>query len=491
MKKLKEELKLLVRSRYPIIYLLTFEEERAERVLKTIAEDMKKELVVWSATNQSGAKNAEAAAVTGLDEAINSAQSAIFIFRDLHTCMDDPIVVRRLRDLATEFARAHKTLVIVAPVLKIPMELEKDITILDLPLPDRQEIESILNDALGFAEKNPKLSVSLTHEDRNAVIDSALGLSLKEAKRIFSKAMLTDHVFDTNDIELILDEKKQLIRKSNTLEYFDSTDTVADIGGMENVKQWLTQRKASFTQKARDYGLAPPKGLLLLGVQGCGKSLTAKAVADRWNQPLLRLDMGKIFSSYIGSSEENMRKAISTAESLAPVVLWIDEIEKGLAGVKSSGSGDSGVSARIFGTFLNWMQEKQKPVFVIATANSIANLPPELLRKGRFDEIFFIDLPQKKERKEIFEIHIRKRKRDPAKYDLDSLAENSDGFSGAEIEMAIVEAMYRAFDADREFVTEDVLVSTKNQVPLSTTMAEDIGALRQWALKRARPASAP
>ncbi|MDH5511466.1 MAG: AAA family ATPase, partial [Nitrospinota bacterium] len=308
-------------------------------------------------------------------------------------------------------------------------------------------------------------------------------------RRIFSKALLHDYKLDGTDIDLILFEKKQLIRKSGSLEYFDASETISDVGGMDSLKKWLVARRESFTPRARDYGLPLPKGLLLLGVQGCGKSLTSKAIASLWNQPLLRLDMGKIFSSFIGSSEENMRRAIATAESLAPVILWIDEIEKGFSGIKSSGATDAGVTSRIFGTFLTWMQEKTKAVFVIATANSISDLPPELLRKGRFDEIFFIDLPTEEERKEIIRIHISKRKRDVSKYNIDELAKASHGYSGAELEMAIVESMYTAFGDKREFNDKDITTAVKESVPLSRTMAEEIQKLREWAYQRARLAS--
>lgn len=489
MEKTARELKLLIRSRYPVIYLLTFEEGRAEDILEDIARDMKKKLVTWSVTDDSSKKTPFAKAEEALDEAIASAESAIYMFRDFHAFLENETVIRKVRDLVNDFSRSHKTMIIVSPEQKIPSELEKDITIVDLPLPDRTEIGEVLNDAIVFANKNPKLSASLDDEGKNSVIDATLGLTLTEAKRIFSKAMLTNNTLDSRDVDLILFEKKQLIRKSGSLEYFDSSDTISDVGGMDNLKEWLVNRSDSYTNKARDYGLPLPKGLLLLGVQGCGKSLTAKAVASLWNQPLLRLDMGKIFSSFIGSSEENMRRAIATAESLAPVILWIDEIEKGFSGIKSSGATDAGVTARLFATFLTWMQEKTKPVFVIATANSIADLPPELLRKGRFDDIFFIDLPKDSERQDIFEIHIKKRKRNPADYDLAELSKAAEGYSGAEIEMAIVESMYAGFAAEREFNNDDIKQALDASVPLSTTMAESIAELRAWAHKRARLAS--
>ncbi len=484
-----DEIKLLIRSRYPIIYLLTYEEGRAERILKKIASDLDKTVEPWSVTIDSAHIPPEKKALAALDSALSKADPSIFIMRDFHPFIGNETVTRKLRDIAREFARSFKTLIILSPTLKIPPELEKDIAIIDLPLPGREEVRDILEEALSFVDKHPQLASSITDEGKNAMIDATLGLTLNEGRRIFSKAMLTDHMFDEEDIDLILFEKKQLIRKSGSLEYFDFDEEISSVGGMNSLKKWLNARRESYTTKARKFGLPMPKGLLLLGVQGCGKSLTSKAVASLWRQPLLRLDMGRIFSSFIGSSEENMRKAIATAESLAPVILWIDEIEKGFSGIKSSGSTDAGVTSRLFGTFITWMQEKTKAVFVIATANSISDLPPELLRKGRFDEIFFIDLPKSDERQEIFNIHIAKRKRDPRKYNLAELAKASEGFSGAEIEMAVVEGMYGGFAARRDFNTDDIVTAIKSTVPLSRTMAEEIESLRNWAKYRARMAS--
>lgn len=486
---LASEIRLLIRSRYPVIYLLTFEEDRAEKILKSIADSLKKNITSWSVTSDNSSAPSAKKAADYLDKVVSSSDPSIFVLRDFHHYLEDDVVNRKLRDIVTDFARSQKTLVIMAPVMKLPPELEKDMTVLDLPLPGRKEIRAILDEALAFAERNPKLAASLDEEGKDAMVSATLGLTLTEARRIFSKAMLNDHVFDEKDIDLVLFEKKQLIRKSASLEYYDTKETISDVGGMEALKTWITARRESFTQRAREYGLPIPKGVLLLGVQGCGKSLTAKAVASLWSQPLLRLDMGRIFSSFIGSSEENMRKAIATAESLAPVILWIDEIEKGFSGIKSSGATDAGVTSRIFGTFLTWMQEKTRPVFVIATANSISDLPPELLRKGRFDEIFFIDLPKEAEREEIFRIHIEKRKRQSANFSINNLVEAAEGFSGAEIEMAVVEAMYTGFAEKREFTTDDIMAAVRSSVPLSRTMAEDIDALRRWARERARMAT--
>jgi len=287
----------------------------------------------------------------------------------------------------------------------------------------------------------------------------------------------------------VLDEKRQVIRKSGLLEYYPTEERLQNVGGLDALKTWLARRGAAFSEAARKFGLPEPKGLLLLGVQGCGKSLTAKAIAAQWGLPLLRLDMGRIFSGLVGSSEENLRRAIQVAESVAPVVLWIDEIEKGLAGMQSSGVSDGGVTARVMGTLLTWLQEKTAPVFVVATANRIEQLPPELLRKGRFDEIFFIDLPALPERREILEIHVRKRGRDPAAYDLDLLARRAEGFSGAELEQAVISGLYDAFAEGKELGQDHLERAVSDSLPLSTTMREDIERLRDWARTRTRAAS--
>jgi len=295
------------------------------------------------------------------------------------------------------------------------------------------------------------------------------------------------------DADVILAEKEQIIRKSGVLEYYHTDETIDDVGGLDLLKQWLTKRRKAFGEAAREYGLPQPKGLLLIGVQGCGKSLTAKAVAHLWQLPLLRLDVGRIFSGIVGSSEERMRRAISTAESIAPVVLWLDEVEKGFSGTQSSSFSDAGTTSRVFGSFVTWLQEKESPVFVIATANNIQLLPPELLRKGRFDEIFFIDLPSCEERRQITAIHVAKRLREgraTEEFDIEGIANETSSFSGAEIEQAIVSAMYDAFDdGQRPFTTEDVLRAVRETFPLAVTMREQIDELREWAADRARPAS--
>jgi len=394
--------------------------------------------------------------------------------------------VRKLRDLSYALKASFKTLVLISPVLELPPELEKEVTVVDFALPGLEDLGRLLDELIRSLKGHENIDCELEPEERDRVLKAALGLTLGEAENVFAKSIVEHGCFD---VDTILSEKQQIIRKTRVLEYFDTDCGVSDVGGLDLLKDWLAKRSEAFSERAREFGLPEPKGLLLLGVQGCGKSLTAKAVANLWKLPLLKLDVGKIFAGFVGSSEENMRKAIRIAESIAPCVLWIDEIEKGLSGTESSGISDAGTTARVFATLITWLQEKEKPVFVIATANDISQLPPELLRKGRFDDIFFVDLPSERERAEIFRIHLRRRGRDPEKFDIERLARETEGYSGAEIEQAVIGGLYEAFAAGRELRTEDILKVISQSVPLSATMPNSIAYIRSWARHRARPAS--
>ena len=491
--KFKEELTLSIRARYPILYLVSWEEGRLQEALKEVASKLGKQIYFWACTDgfdhealneQEGYKVNPA-----LDRVVASPERAIFVFKDLHAFVDDHRVVRKLRDVADHLRRSYKTMIILAPVLKIPTELEKDVTVFDIPLPDLGEMSVILRNFLEAVQANPNVKVDWDGELLERVIKACLGLTANEAENVMAKALVADRRFSFDDLPSIIAEKKQIIRKTGMLEYYELDETMADVGGLGALKGWLANRAYAFTEKAREFGLPEPKGVLLLGVQGCGKSLAAKATAAEWKLPLLRLDVGRIFDSFIGSSEENIRKAIRTAESLAPAVLWLDEIEKGFSGSTGTGKVDAGTSSRVFATFLTWLQEKRAAVFVFATANEIWNLPPEFFRKGRFDEVFFVDLPQKDERREIFNIHFAHRGRDAARFDVDSLAEASRGMSGAEIEQSVISAMYEAFPEGRDINTEDVMQAMKATVPLSVTMKENIDDIRSWASTRARMAS--
>ncbi len=373
--------------------------------------------------------------------------------------------------------------------MTIPLELEKELSVLDVPLPTFRDLFQLLKEIVAVVRLGNKARIDLTRDQAEQLIKAAQGLTLSEAENAFAKAIANDGVLDKDDIHLVLEEKRQVIRKSGLLEFVNVEDDLGTVGGLDELKGWLMGRSAAFSEPARKFGLPAPKGLLLLGVQGCGKSLTAKAIATQWALPLLRLDLGRIFSSLIGSSEENMRRAIRVAESVAPAVLWIDEIEKGLSGAAGSAVADSGVSARVFGSLLTWLQEKTAPVFVVATANRVDALPPELMRKGRFDEIFFIDLPASNERREIFRIHLERRKRDPLRFQLDDLAAATEGYSGSEIEQGIIAGLYHAFAEGGELTQSHVLRALQETFPLSSTMGEDIARLRDWSKNRTRPAS--
>jgi len=493
-----KELDTLVRARYPLIYLVSWEEQRLDTILDELAKRHGKALVGWSVTKGlrrlGGTRGG--AVVEGAREPMEAlaaieklTEPSLVVLKDFHPYLNDPAVIRGLRELAQSLKTTYTTVILLSPVLQIPTELEKEMTVLDVPLPTHDELYGLLKEIAEVVVKGNRASVSLRREDADAIAKAAQGLTLSEAENAFAKAIASDSRLAKEDIGLILDEKRQVIRKSGLLEYYPTEEQFANVGGLENLKTWLSRRGNAFSEPARRFGLPEPKGLLLLGVQGCGKSLTAKAIASSWKMPLLRLDMGRIFSGLVGSSEENLRKAIRVAESVAPAVLWTDEIEKGLSGAGSSGFSDGGVTARVFGAMLTWLQEKTAPVFVVATANRIDMLPPELLRKGRFDEIFFIDLPARPEREEIFRIHVGRRGRKPEPFDLGALAAAAEGFSGAEIEQVVVAALYDAFAEGKELEQRHLARAVSETFPLATTMREDIQKLREWAKTRTRPAS--
>ena len=492
------DLDTLIRARYPLIYLVSWEEQRLDAILQDVAQSHGKSLLQWSVTRGlrrvSGARSMAISEqsrdpIEALGAIAKLTEASLVVLKDFHPFLDNPTVVRALRELSQDLKSTYTTVILLSPTLTIPVELEKEISVLDVPLPSFRDLFQLLKEIVGVVRRGNKARVELTKEQAENIIKAAQGLTLSEAENAFAKAIANDGVLDKDDIRLVLDEKRQVIRKSGLLEFVGVEQELAHVGGLDELKGWLTGRIGAFGEPARKFGLPAPKGLLLLGVQGCGKSLTAKAVASHWALPLLRLDVGRIFSSLIGSSEENLRKAIRVAESVSPAVLWIDEIEKGLAGSAGAAVTDSGVSARVFGALLTWLQEKTAPVFVVATANRIDALPPELLRKGRFDEIFFIDLPSAAERREIFRIHVAKRQRDPAAFDLDALSTAAEGFSGSEIEQAVVAGLYHAFGEGTDLRQGHVMKAVEESVPLSSTMGEDIGRLREWSKNRTRPAS--
>lgn len=511
----RESLALLFRARFPILYIESFEEPRVLAEIRSVAADSNlmrtvRPVYIWSGTRgfislDGSVKKETTDPKAAVEWALRQDGAGVFVMLDLHAYLGDdrrpadPQLVRGLRDVASAFqsGSAARVLIVVAPLLRIPDELEKDVTLVDFPLPNEKEIRNVLDqmiEANSSADSRIRIEVDSVGKERLA--KAALGLTLNEATNAFARAMVDDGVLSNDDVHVIMDEKKQIVRKAGLLEFVDVNLDLGDVGGLQNLKRWLAKRNNSWLDEAADYGIPAPKGVLMTGIPGCGKSLTAKAIAAAWELPLLRLDIGKIFAGLVGSSEQNMRSAIRTAEAAAPCVLWLDEIEKGFSGVSGDG-GDGGTSSRVFGSFLTWMQEKTAPVFVIATANKVDRLPPEFLRKGRFDEIFFVDLPTSQERREIWSLHLSKRLKKSKAGALEvgegllaGLTDASEGYAGAEIEQAVVASLFDAYADRRSLVSDDLYRAVRNMVPLSVTQAEEIAAVRHWAAERAVAATA-
>lgn len=494
----------MIRAYYPVLYLHSYEYDRTKQKIHAMADLLRQEgkkvdLYQWDCVyglsqvlpdkslKYIEKKENPIEVLTYIQNIRTPGTKNIFILDDLNNYIERDEIKLLLRRIADEAKYTNTHALILSSVYKLPPELEKYITVLQMPLPNRSELGKVLD----LVAKQSKTTLSISLRDR--LIDAALGMTSYEADLAYCLASVKDNLNDKSPITVSA-EKEQIIRKSGILDYFPKNESLSDVGGMEILKNWLFKRQKAYEKNARDFGLQEPKGLLLLGVPGCGKSLTAKSIASFWSMPLLRLDIGRVFQGIVGSSEDNIRKAIATAEAVAPCVLWIDEIEKGLSGVQSSGATDGGVTSRIFSTILTWMQEKTSPVFVVATANNINLLPPELLRKGRFDEIFFVDLPSEKERENIFSIHLCKRGQEPVRnhFPLDILGKKTEGFNGAEIEECIKEAMFTAYVSnpkEPKLLTAHLVDAIEKTVPLSTTMKEQITMLRNWAATRAKNAS--
>lgn len=417
---------------------------------------------------------------------------AVFILKDFHRHMDDPVVVRRLRDVGQKFSTNRRTVIITAPEITVPAELATLVEYFDLPLPDRDRLHDIIHDTYTRLSKTYTLKLQLDTAGVDAMSANLRGLTEEEAERAISQALVTRYALCPETITDVLEAKKQLLRHSGMLEFIEASDNMSAVGGLENLKHWLQQRRGAWEDSARDFGLEPPHGVIILGVQGCGKSLCARAVAGEWKLPLVKFDTSAVYDKYIGETEKRIRKVFQVAEGLAPCVLWIDELEKVFAGSgPDSASADAGVSSRLLASFLSWMQDRKSPVFVAATCNNVTVLPPELIRKGRFDELFFVDLPNQAERRQIFSIQLARRKRNPADFDLDKVSSAANGYSGAEIDAAVQGALYAAYSEKKPLSTESLIAALAQTVPLSTTRSEEITALRDWATTRAVPASKP
>lgn len=497
----EEELETLIKAGAKVVEIASFEWERVHGFANYVAEDLDTDWYSWSSVSglkvweDSGFKTINPDCLTlsaVLDYYMKAENDMLLVLEDFHPYSEanNPVNIRYLREMMRpqNFAGNYcKAIILSAPSKFVPEELSKELPVIEVDLPDRETIEVIADSVIKEYQE-----YCLESKITPKLLESALGLTVMEARLAFAKAIIQNRKLTEDEIPLIIGEKEQIIKKSGLLEYFHPKEFLTSVGGLDNLKEWIHKRGKAYSDDAKNFGLNIPRGLLLLGVPGCGKSLTAKAIANEWKFPLLRFDLGKVFGGIVGESERNIRYALDVAKTISPCVLWIDEIEKGLSGSQSSGRTDGGTSARVFGTFLTWMQEKKEPVFVVATANDISALPPELLRKGRFDEIFFVDLPSAKERENIFNIHLKNKNRDAKKLGLNmvELVKKSEGFSGAEIEEVVNEALFHAYaNGQKDLEMQNLLDCIADTSPLSRTMAETIANLRKWAEQRARMAS--
>jgi hypothetical protein len=516
-----DRLKILIDSSTPIVVMETVEEMRAVRMVREASSSLRLATFEWSIASGLVCCGAEAAPVaeskfpgaaraslqSAADlsapaiyhsqepaQALSNLEAisveAVFILKDFHRHMDDPVVVRRLRDVGQKFSTNRRTVVITGPLVSIPAELGSLVEFLELPLPDNARLRQLIDESVQRMGQTRTLKRTLDPAGIDRIVNNLRGLTEEEADRAISQAIVTRYGLVPETVTDVLEAKKSLLRHSGMLEFVDASENLAGVGGLENLKSWLAQRQGSWEASARQFGLEPAKGVIILGVQGCGKSLCARAIAGEWNLPLVKFDTSAVFDKYIGETEKRILKVFKVAEGLAPCVLWIDELEKVFAGSgPDSASVDAGVSSRILASFLSWMQDRKAPVFVAATCNNVTALPPELIRKGRFDELFFVDLPGQAERKQIFTIQLAKRKRNAADFDLDRISSAARGFSGAEIDAAVQSALYAAYSSKQPLTTQTFLDVLARTVPLSVTRSEEIDALRAWAKQRAVPAS--
>ena len=528
-----DRLKILINSSTPVVVMETVEERRATSLVRSACSDLQLAMFEWTIAdgltrsgggapptspssiqarveqqmsnwghasalpgNEAPAAGAKTAVynsrepVQALANMESMALEAVFVLKDFHRHMNDPVVVRRLRDVGQKFSTNRRTLILTAPSIEMPAELVSLVEYLELQLPDILRLRQIIEETFKRLSKTYTLQLKADAAAVDAMAANLRGLTEEEAERAVSQALVARYSLCPEMITDILQAKKDLLRRSGVLEFVDVSESLGDVGGLANLKYWLAQRRGAWEEGAQSFGLEPPKGVIILGVQGCGKSMCARAIAGEWKLPLVKFDSAAIFDKYIGETEKRIRKVFDVAQGLAPCVLWIDELEKVFAGSgPDSASVDAGVSSRLLASFLGWMQERKAPVFVAATCNNVTALPPELIRKGRFDELFFVDLPEEAEREQIIAIHLRRKKRNPAEFDLATVAAAANDFSGAEIEAAVQTALYAAYSGKQQLTTRHLVEALQATVPLSTTRAEEIETLRQWAKARAVPAS--
>jgi hypothetical protein len=523
-----ERLKILIDSSTPIVVMETVEEVRAVRLVRMACSALNLAVFEWSIatglvrcgsddvtpalaagiTSEGGSSfvrgqagtehdamaapaiynSREPAQVLGNLEAISI--DAAFVLKDFHRHMEDPVVVRRLRDVGQKFSQNRRTVIITAPSISMPLELASLVEFLELPLPDKQRLRQVIDEMIVRIGKTRTLRRNLDVAGLDAMANNLRGLTEEEAERAVSQALVARYGLTPEVVTDVLQAKQEMLRRSQMLDFVEVSDTLAGVGGLQNLKAWLGQRRGTWEDSAREFGLEPPRGMIILGVQGCGKSMCARAIAGEWKLPLVKFDTAAVYDKYVGETEKRIQKVFQVAEELAPCVLWIDELEKVFAGSgPDSASSDAGVSSRLLASFLSWMQDRKAPVFVAATCNNVTALPPELIRKGRFDELFFVDLPNQAERKQILAIQLARRKRNPAEFDLERVAAAAQGYSGAEIDAAVQTALYTVFSGKQPLSTQTLLGALAQTVPLSTTRGEEIQALREWARTRAVPAS--
>ena len=510
------DLRTLIRSCHPLIVIETVEEERVLTLLQSVAAQERMPLFEWSVTrgltrsdDSPTLNKMTASPLAVLQHLQGLTVEAIFWLKDLAPHLQDSAIARQLREVATAYARSRATCVLTGHPIALPLDIEQLAVRFDLRLPDRDELQSVLQSVLRSlaprtSPRSPRSTTivqsilssfnnsnradqSPSANERDAILRALQGMTLHQARQVITQCVVEDGTLSGDDLQKIQTRKVQAIKDGGLLEYYPLEDNRFELGGFVNLKSWLERAKVGFTPEAKALNLTPPRGIMLVGVPGCGKSLAAKAIAREWQLPLLKLDAGRLFDKFVGESEKNFRKAIETAESLSPIVLWIDEVEKAMVAGGGNGEADAGLSRRLFGAFLTWLQEKKQEVFVVATANDLSSLPPELLRKGRFDEIFFVDLPSAQNRRTIFEIHLGKRCLDPKRFDLTELTKAAEGFSGSEIEQAIVSAMYTAHAQGQQMGQADLLAEIQQTRPLSVVMAEQVDEIREWAADRTVP----
>lgn len=490
-----DDVRARIESGYPLLFLKTAEEDRWERELVDLSFEIERGLVTWTITRGlqppvSADENEAPSAARLLGQLSGYPEEHLFLVKDFHPYLSDPLILRQIRDLLPELIAQRKTLLIFGPVVNVPLELEKDSVKIELPLPDYDDLREEFNLTVAGIRERQSNTLTLSDDDEDRLIKAVMGLTGNEARKAWQRALLGRTELNDDVFTTLISEKRTLASGSDFLEFYDLEENIGDIGGLDQLKEWMSKRAEAYSPRAREQGIPLPRGMLLLGVQGCGKSLTARATARLLSFPLIRLDIAALLGAQRGESEKNMRSVLGLVESISPAVLWLDEIEKGFAGVEGDGAATADATMlRLVGTFLTWMAEVQKPVFVVATANSVENLPPEMLRRGRFDELFFVDLPNFDERKNILSIHLNKRGWKSEQFDVDDLARRSEGFSGAELEQIVITALIEAFGNQHVLSQAYLERAWRTTVPLSVTMEDKIFALRNWAQDRCRRAT--